>query len=68
VLLEVLLSGSGHLQADELQRQMIVSSEPDGKLHIYVRTNLVTPLLETRDDVTNESSLDTVGLKNRSFE
>lgn len=47
---------------------MIVSLDSNGKLQVYVRTNLVTPLLETRDDVTNESSLDTVGLKNKSFE
>lgn len=67
VLLEVLLAGGGHLQSDELRSHvevgMLVSDDALRNVtQVWSWTYLVAPLLKSRDDVTDESSLDTVGL------
>ena len=68
--LEVVLSRSGHLQADELRmrkvtRQALATRFPS-LIRLIPKSHLVTPLLESGDDVTDESSLDTVRLRDGS--
>lgn len=64
VLLQVLLTRGTHLQADELFIAKVCSVSPLTYVskNIGERIHLVTSLLESADDFTDESSLDTVGL------